>query len=111
MIYKLAVSVSAAVGLAALDIREDDVIVAIAISNSTTSSVEVSFASVPSILVNDANSSLMTLLSGIDMSISDLKIPVTAGERLYLHVAVGTGDAVAMIYTAGDRPRPAVRRR
>jgi hypothetical protein len=113
MIYKLALSAGAAATSVSLDIREDDTITAMLVSNTAGAAVEVSFGSVSSFLTNDSTSSLMTILGGVDLSISDLKIPVQAGERLYLHSAAGTGDCVAMIYTTGDRQaaRPAVRRR
>jgi hypothetical protein len=112
MVYKLAVSTAGAAGLVSLDIRDDDEIESIVLSNDGTVAAEVSFASVPSFMTNDTNSSLLTLVGGVDLANANVRVPVQGGERLYLHTAAGTANCVAMIYTSGKANRaPAQRRR
>jgi hypothetical protein len=112
MVYKLYVSTAATVGLAALDIREDDVITGVALSVSSGAAVEVSFSSSPSLTTNDVSAAIFGSASGSELSSPPMNVVVSAGERIYLHTASTTGDATAYIYTAGKGDsRPATRRR
>jgi hypothetical protein len=112
MVYKLFVTIAASTGIASLDIREDDTIVAISLNTSSAGSAEVSFLSTPQASTNDTTGSLIGTPGGVDTSVNGIEIPVQAGERLYLHAGTGTGDVSAFIYTKGGAPtRQSVRRR
>lgn len=138
-VYKLYGAGSAtADNVASLDIRHDGHIVAIAASIAVTAadalndgfSVELSFGSTGGIATNDTTASLLVvrasqgfLTSGgggvhQHQSVSGIAVPVSAGERLYLHALI-LGSAgpqyvctyyVYVIPTAGGG-RTAVRRR
>ncbi len=110
MIYKL---FAAAGSTVSVDVRIDDTIVAVLMSNAGTQPSELSFGSTATINTNDSTAAIATVLNGVDISVSGLNIPVNAGERIYLHNVAGAGalDAACMIYTAGKDNRAAVRRR
>jgi hypothetical protein len=110
MHYKMYAAAGTSVSI---DIREDAEITGLVLTNSGSQASELSFGSTSTHNVNDVTASILTTLSGTDLSVSGLKIPVQAGERLYLHSigGTGTGECAAMIYTSGSSARPAVRRR
>ncbi len=112
MIYKLAVSITATPGLASLDIREDDHITGFVLTNTSAGAASISFGSTSQFAVNDTTSEIVSIPGGVDhAAVSGMKIPVSAGERIYLHVESGSGTVVAMLYTDGKSERPSPRRR
>jgi hypothetical protein len=113
MIYKLAVSTAASIGLASLDIREDDHITGFVLTNTSAAAASISFGSTSQFAVNDTTAEIVSIPGGVDhAAVSGMKIPVSAGERIYLHVDSGSGTVVAMLYTDGKAEgRPAPRRR
>jgi hypothetical protein len=83
------------------------------ISNTSTAAASISFGSTPQFLTNDTTAEIVTVPGGVDVAaVSGMKIPVSAGERIYLHMDSGSGAVVAMLYTDGKAEgRPAPRRR
>jgi len=134
-IYKLFKNFSASLDSgASLDIQFNGFINAIVLSAQADMDadlekyrIELSFLSSSTFNINDARGSLAIIgarasaagtpasLSqyGINIALSGLNIPVSQGERLYLHaVMTGTADldATAFTYTT-DRSNPTLRRR
>lgn len=115
--------------VASLDIVANGNIVAIAVAHeadlpadNNTSRMEVSFSSTSGFTSNDTKSSIITsrlfaslvtsglATTGANFGVSGLKIPVTLGERIYLHGSGTTMTATVYIYTddrsaAGRRQR------
>lgn len=133
-VYKLYGAGSGGVenALAQIDIQFDGEIEALALdafadmdADGEFFSCEVSFLSTNTITVNDARGSLLSgrtqmhiSTSGIsngqvNHSVGGLSIPVSAGERVFLHLSASAGlasQANAYVYVR-DRVRPGLRRR
>ena len=132
MVYKL-YSDTAQDAAAMIDIAEDANITAIVVAFSADldadgelAQMEVSFSSSSGFTDNDSRASLVgarlfnsLLTSGAinassNFSVTGIKIPVGAGERIYLHgtSTPGTMNANVWLYTDDrSQARPAVRRR
>jgi hypothetical protein len=97
-----------------IDIREDDEINAVVLQNGGGSgNAEVSFASSASFTSNDTSGTIIGVPTGLDISVGSLAIPVSAGERVFLHNDnAPAAPVVAFLYTKGSStPRPSPRRR
>jgi hypothetical protein len=134
MIYKLyGQNAVSADGQASVDVREDDSIEAIALSMLTIQPVdgmqwgmEVSFGSSSQFTINDTNSTIISMKdswrlvtsgaasTGKHLVLPQLNIPISAGERIFLHLNTTnavTIQATAFLYTKGGPAKVATRRR
>lgn len=135
MIYKLYTGGIASTSTS-IDIREDDTITGILLEinsigpgDGTMLWGELSFLASASTTTSDTNGVVAAIGAALEagaagtqncsvpIHLTNLNIPVSAGERLYLHFVVGSGstgsgsNATAFIYTAGAAQRPPTRRR
>lgn len=130
-VYKLGVpaGTAAANAVAQLDIQFDGEIYGCSISAvpdldaaDDSFAIEVSFLSIQSLGTNDSRGSIyiarqrLSLMTaeagalGVNALAMGLKVPVTAGERMYLHTSGTTCAADCFIYVE-DRASPRLRRR
>jgi len=131
-IYKLYASVAAtADGIASLDIQFDGVITAIdwTVTGDLDADLEayiaeVSFLSTNTLSANDSRGSLSQVgeraagtpgfvVSRSQKTVSGLRVPVSAGERMYMHASLtGSGSMDATCYLhVEDTSDPRLRRR
>jgi len=117
-------------GIAQTDIQFDGVITSIYMTNAADLDAdlefchaEISFISQNSIGVNDTRGSLMTLTdravgtpagnTGMAASSGPMAVPVTAGERVWMHISATAGavSAVSAYLYVDDKASETLRRR
>ncbi len=133
-VYKLfgALTGSGQNAIASLDVQFDGIITAMMMAADPdfdaadeTFAAEISFLSTRTLDSNDSRGSLMVIrgratlitaepgVSAINVSVSGMRIPVTAGERIYMHGNSGAGvgaSTTAFLYVE-DTSDPRLRRR